>query len=120
MAYVLLGGRPVTAKADQSNLNPGGFYTAVFDDTVIGANVPQFEMYHLYIKSSVLVGQATIVDVYINTLAWDTTLIGQRNSWDPSQPAILRPGDTLYVLFNVPTTTTPAPTVTAWFRYEQS
>ncbi len=120
MAYVPLGGRPVRAALDQSGLNPGGFYTAVFDDQIIGATVPRYELYHLYLRSTVLTGQATTVDVYLNTLPWDTTLIGQRNSWDPSQPALMQPGDVLYVCFNVPVTMTPAPYVVCWFRYEQS
>lgn len=116
MTYVTLGYRPVTAAADTTGQNTGN-YTAVIDDAVIRATVPRYEMYHMYIQAPTLVGQATTAQVTVNGGFWDATLIGQLNSWDPAQPMLLQPGDTIYVLFNVPTSNT-APVVTCWFRYE--
>lgn len=118
MTYVTLGSRPVTAVADTTGLNPGN-YTAALDDSVIGSTVPQFEMYHMYIEAPTQTGVATTAKVLLNTQFWDATLIGQLNSWDPSQPMLVQPGDTIYVMFNVPTGTTPAPVVTCWFRFNQ-
>lgn len=118
MAYETLGPRPVTAKADTTGQNPGN-WTVVIDDAVINSTVPRYEMYHMYISAPTLVGQSTTAQVALNQALWDATLIGQLNSWDPAQPMLLQPGDTIYVYFNVPTTTTPAPVVTVWFRYER-
>lgn len=116
MASVPLGARPVVAAADTTGRNTGN-YTAVFDGAVLGIQHPVFEMYHLYLTAPTLNGQSTIADVLLNLNFWDTTLIGQRNSWDPSQPLLMTPGDTLYLFFNVPTSNTTKPTATAWFRY---
>lgn len=116
MAYVTLGPRPVVAKADSTGQNTGN-YTAVFDQTVMSINVPEFELYHMFITAPTLTGQSTTAQIKLNQAFWDATLIGQLNSWDPSQPMILTPGDTISILFNVPTTNATAPTVTCWFRY---
>lgn len=115
--YTRLGPRPVTAAKDTSGLNPGN-WTAVLNDTIINVTVSEYEMYHMYIKSPLLVGVQTTAQVLLNNYFWDATLVGQLNSWDPSQPMLMQPGDVLYVLFNVPVATTPAPTVTCWFRYQ--
>jgi len=117
VAYVPLGYRPVKAAPDTTGLNPGN-YTATFDARVLGITQNYFEMYHLYLTAPVLAGGSTQVDVALNGGYWDTTLIGQRNSWDPAQPLLVTPGDTIYVYFNVPTSNTTVPTVTAWFRYQ--
>ena len=117
MPYVPLGARPVTAAADTTGMNAGN-YTAMFDHNVISANVPYFEMYHIYLTSPSLVGSSTIATVLLNTYFWDVTLIGQANSWDPSQPMLMTPGDILYVFFNVPVSNPVKPVVTAWFRYQ--
>lgn len=119
MAYIPLGYRPVKAAADTTGVNAGN-YTAVFDSKVISITHPYFEMYHLYLTGPVLSGGSTTVDVALNGGYWETTLIGQRNAWDPQQPLLMQPGDTLYVYFNVPTTNTTIPTVTAWFRYQNT
>lgn len=116
MAYYTLGPRPVVATADTTGSNDGN-YTAVFDGALISSTVPVFEMYHLYLTAPVLVGAPTIATVKLNTSFWDVTLLGQANSWDPSQPMLMQPGDTLYIMFNVPFPNAAAPFVTAWFRY---
>lgn len=117
MAYASLGARPVVATPDTTGNNEGN-WTAMCDNSVIGANVPYFELYHLYIKSPVLSAAQTSAQVMLNTNFWDATLVAQLNSWDPSQPMLLTPGDTIYILFDVPTSQTPAPIVTCWFRYD--
>ena len=116
MSSVPLGPRPVVAAADTTGRNTGN-YTAVFDGQIMGIQNPVFEMYHLFLTAPALSGQSTIADVALNGYFWDTTLIGQRNSWDPSQPLLMTPGDTLYIFFNFPTSNATKPTATAWFRY---
>jgi len=117
VAYVPLGYRPVIATADTTGLNTGN-WTAAFDPRLLSIQQPVFEMYKLYVRAPVQAGGSTQLDVVLNNGYWDTTLIGQRNAWDAVQALLMTPGDTLYVLFNVPTSTTPAPTVYAWFRYQ--
>lgn len=118
MPFMSLGAYPVKAAADTTGHNVGN-YTAVIDTMIIPAQVPVYELYHIYLTAPTLVGVPTTATVMLNTNFWDVTLIGQANSWDPSQPMLMRPGDTLFVLFNVPTSNATIPTVTAWFRFEQ-
>lgn len=117
MPYMTLGPRPVVATPDTSGDNPGN-WTAVVDQSVISSTVPVMELYHMYLESPQLVGTPTTARVRLNASLWDATLIGQLNSWDPSQPMLLTPGDTVYVEFNVPISTTPAPLVVCWFRFQ--
>lgn len=117
MTYIPLGPRPVLAAADTTGHNLGN-YTAVFDLAVIGINTPYCEMYHLYITAPTLTGQTTTARITLNLANWDITLLGQANAWDANQPMLLTPGDTFYVFFNVPTSNTTIPTVTAWFRHQ--
>jgi hypothetical protein len=56
--------------------------------------------------------------VYINDDFWDTSLLATQNSWDPSQPLLLRQADTIYFYWSV--TTGTAPMVTMWLRYNPS
>jgi hypothetical protein len=118
MTYTRLGPRPVNAAPDTSGQNPGN-WTALLDDSIIQVTVPEFEMYHMFIKSPILgIGQQASAEVMLNSAFWDATLIAQLNSWDPSQPMLCQPGDVISVLFNVPISTKPAPFVTCWFRYQ--
>ena len=95
-----------------------GNYTAVFDPSVIAVNVPYFECYHIYVTAPVLTGSGTSIQIAVNSGYWDYNLLAQANGWDPAQPIILTPGDTLYCYFNVPTSNTTVPMVTCWFRYD--
>lgn len=114
--YATLGPRPATATADTTGLNPGN-WTVVLPPNVINIQNPQFELFHMFIKSPQLPNAQTTAEVLWNTYFWDATLIGQLNSWDPAQPMPMTPGDTISVLFNVPTSMTPAPMITCYFRY---
>lgn len=118
MPYAPLGARPVVAAPDTTGQNVGN-WTATLDNSVINSAVPFFEMYHLYIESSLqATGTQTSARVMLNSNFWDATLVGQLNSWDPSQPMLVQPGDIISVLFNIPITETPAPIVHAWFRFD--
>jgi hypothetical protein len=117
MAYIPLGARPATGVPDTTGQNTGN-WTCTLDHSMIGVSQPVFELYHLYIESPALAGQFTTAKVLLNVYKWDVTLIGQANSWDPSQPLLMTPGDDLHVIFNVPTSTTPPPTIVGWFRYQ--
>lgn len=116
--YMPLGARPATAVADTTDLNTGN-WTATLTPDVINVTVPVFEMYHMYIQAPTLnAGEQSNARVRWNQYFWDATLVAQLNSWDPSQPMLLIPGDEISVLFNVPISSTPAPMITCYFRYE--
>ena len=118
MPYASLGYRPATAAADVTGNNDGN-WTALFDQGSISNNVPYFELYHFYVSSPFLAsGQQPTIQVALNQGLWDYNQQGAGNGWDPSQPMLLTPGDTLYFYFNLPVDITPAPVVTAWFRYD--
>jgi hypothetical protein len=116
MTHYPLGHRPIVATPDTTGQNTGN-WTAMLDHSVIGAKTPVFECYHLYITTPSTTGSVTAT-VMVNTGFWDVTLTGQANGWDPAQPILMQPGDTLYILFSIPTSQEPPPTVTAWFRHE--
>ena len=116
MSFVTLGSRgPTTGKPDTSVLNPGN-WTVSFTPDIINVNLSQFEVY----KMVVFCAKATLVtfDVYVDNFKWDTGIYGNRNSWDPSQPLILRPGQTLAFPYSNPSTDGFPPTVTIWLRYD--
>lgn len=114
MSYITLGSRRLTGEADITGLNPGK-WTVSFTPQIIDTNVqPQFEVYKIIVKGA----QNTTFDVYINNDLWDTGIFGQSNSWDPTQPMILRPGDTVSFTYSNPATDGQPPTVTIWLRYE--
>ena len=117
MPYVPLGPRPANAVADTTGQNVGN-WTVSLSSSVIQASVPYFELYHLFIKSPTLAAAQTSAQVMINNNFWDATLVAQLNSWDPSQPALLTPGDDVDILFNVPINMEPPPFVCGWFRYD--
>lgn len=119
MPYVPLGPRPANGIKDTTGNNAGN-WTVPLTSSVIQSSVPYFELHHLFIKSPTLSDAQTSAQVMINNNFWDATLVAQLNSWDPSQPMLLTPGDDVYVLFNVPISMTPAPFVCAWFRYDPS
>ena len=117
MPYAGLGYRPVKAVPDTTGMNQSN-WTASFPPEVINANVPYFELYHFYVQSPLVNAQQPAIQVALNQGLWDFNQQGGGNGWDPAQPMLMTPGDTLYFYFSVPTSVTPAPVVTAWFRYD--
>lgn len=118
MALYPMGARPATAVKDTTGINPGN-WTAALQPSDIQAKTDTFQCYHIYLRAPLNPTTSTVATVLLNQYYWDVTLVGQFNSWDPSQPMLMTPGDTLYVAFNVPVSITPAPFVTCWFRYEK-
>lgn len=52
--------------------------------------------------------------VWIGTTFYDHVVRGDVNSWDPSQPMLVKPGDTVYLHYN--TAAGAAPKATLFFR----
>ena len=103
MAYIGLGARAAKGAADTTGFNTGK-WTVTFDSNLMNINQPFFECYKI-----VVTGAATSAtfNVYVNT-----------NLWDPSQPLVMRPGDTLYFYYSSASSDGNQPLVTAWFRYD--
>jgi hypothetical protein len=114
VTLVTLGSRgPVTGEKDTTNFNPGN-WTVAFTPDIIDINVPQFEVYKMVVKGAA----NTTFNVYVNNFLWDVGIYGTLNSWDPVQPLILRPGDSLFFAYSDPVTDLNPPVCTIWLRYD--
>jgi hypothetical protein len=114
MTYTTLGARgPITGIADNTTRNSGN-WTVTFDPVILNVNMSEFEVYKMIVKGAV----GSAFDVYVDQKQWDTSVFGQSNSWDPMQPLIMRPGETLYFFYNDPTSDNSPPVITIWLRYD--
>jgi hypothetical protein len=114
MPYVGLGWRNATGQADTTGVNPGN-WTVTFDSAAINVNVPQAEVYKIVVTGA---AQGSTFNVAINTALWDLAVYAVQNSWDPQQPLIIRPGDTLYFYYSSHASDGHQPSITIWLRYE--
>jgi len=114
VTYVGLGARMVTGAADATGRNPGN-WTVTFDPNTINVNVAHFELYKLIVKGA---AASATFDVYVNVNQWDTAVYAVHNSWDPTQPLLLNPGDTVYFFYSSASSDGNKPVITAWFRYD--
>ena len=114
MAYVTLGARTLLGAADTTGNNPGN-WTVVFDPNAININEPFFECYKIVVTGA---AQTATFNVNVNVNQWDTAVYATNNSWDPAQPLLLRPGDTLYFYYSSASSDGKQPKITAWFRYD--
>lgn len=113
--YVPLGPRgPQQGAPDQTGHNPGN-WTVVFDPATINCSVPYFEVCHIVVNGAA----GASFDVFVDIQKWDSNQNGFANSWDPSVPLSMRPGQYLYFYYSDPTTDATPPTVTIWLRYDQ-
>lgn len=116
MSYVTLGSRgPITGTLDNTGLNPGN-WTAAFTPNIINVQLSQFEVYKIVVFCAKLA--LVTFDVYVDVQKWDTGVYGNRNSWDPTQPLILRAGQSLNFNYSNPTTDGTPPIVWIWMRYD--
>jgi len=115
--YVDLGTPgPNTAGPDQTGRNTGNL-TNQLSSSFIGITIAVFECYHM-IVSSVPIGAGAVI--MRNGRQYSYTQPFSGSEWDPAQPMGLFAGDEIDFLWNVPSTTTPLPIVTAFFRYDSS
>lgn len=113
MTNVTLGSRgPVTGAVDTTTFNPGN-WTVAFTPDIINVNVPQFEVYKMVVAGA----SDTTFNVYVDNYLWDVGIYGTLNSWDPTQPLIMRPGQSLYFCYSDPVTDETPPVCTIWVRY---
>jgi hypothetical protein len=115
VSYINYGARTQTGAADTTGKNPGN-WTVQFTPAVININQQPFEVYKIIVSGA----SGSTFTVYVDTWQWDNVQVGQINSWDPNQTLLLNPGQTLYFFWSDPDTDGTPPTVTCWFRGEQS
>lgn len=116
-SYVDLGTPgPNTAGPDQTGRNTGNL-TNQLTSSFINIYIAVFECYHMTV-SNVPVGAAAVI--MRNGRRYSYTQPFSGTEWDPAQPMGLFAGDEIDFLWNVLSTTTPLPIVTAFFRYDAS
>jgi hypothetical protein len=116
-SYVDLGTPgPNTAGLDQTGRNTGNL-TNQLTSGFINIYIAVFECYHMTV-SNVPVGASAII--MRNSRQYSYTQPFTGSEWDPAQPMGLFAGDELDFLWNVASSTTPLPVVTAYFRYDAS
>jgi hypothetical protein len=107
-----LGSRVATGRLDSTNINPygNGLWRVVFDQRVLAIATNAIEVYHIS-----LTGPAgSTLQMFIDRTFYDTTPRGDLNSYDPTNPLILRGGQELNFFWN--SSATPVPSVTIWIR----
>lgn len=97
-----------TGATDASNPVLAGGWTITFRP----ADLPRVEaeVYHIAVQGP----SNSQFQVWIDTTFYDNVVRGDINSWDPSQPMHVRPGDTILFYYN--TAATPAPKATIFLR----
>lgn len=114
MPYRTLGSRKANGAKDTTGNNPGN-WTVAFDPNLLNVNVPQWECWKIVVKGA---AATATFDVFINGDQFDISVYAKQNSWDPVQPMILRPGDTVYFYYSTVATDGNKPQVTIWLRYD--
>lgn len=113
--FVSLGARgPVVGLADTTGFNPGN-WTVIFDPNTMNCQVPLFEVCHMVVNGA----PGSAFSVFVDLMQWDTNQNGNQNSWDPSVPLPMKPGQYLYFYYNDPITDNTPPKVSIWLRYDQ-
>jgi hypothetical protein len=104
-----LGPRSAMGLTNLVNPLGAGFWTVAFTPAVFSISVP-FEVYHAAVS-----GPANSnFQVWIDSTFYDYAVRGDINSWDPAQPMVIQPGNTLYYYWN--TASSPTPNVTVFCR----
>lgn len=116
--YVSLGPRVASqfqgqVAQDETGNNPGN-WTVSFDPLTLNCSMPYFEVCHIVINGAA----GSSFSVFIDTFQWDTNQNGFANSWDPSVPMPLRPGQYLYFYWSNAVSSGSPPAVTVWIRYD--
>lgn len=113
MPYQELGIRKGVGEADTTGNNKGN-WTVTFDASDLNTSLAYFEVYHVVISGA----PNSTMTWFVDNKQWEVTAAGDINSWDPNQPLLLIPGQTMYFYWSDPVTDGIPPTVTLWLRFD--
>lgn len=114
MSYIPLGTRgPLTGKVDNSGHNPGN-WTVAFTPDLLTVQVSYFEVYKMVVSGAL----TSTFNVFVDLMLWDTAVYGAQNAWDPNQPLVMKPGETLYFCYSDSVSDLTPPVATIWLRYD--
>lgn len=105
--------RLITATLD-TTLNNTGNWTIVADEQTLNCKVAQAEVYQIGIDGPV----GSSFKLYRNTHLWNAVNQGWQNSYDPTQPLFIRPGDSLFFYWTIGPPSVPVPTAKIWLKYD--
>jgi hypothetical protein len=115
MGYKKLNPTTVTATVGGAGDIAPTVWGATMSSVDINISISFFELYHLCLVNG---PPGSSFTWYVNNKFFETTPHGDLNSWNPSQPLEMSPGDTLTFAWSTGNATTPAPMITAYFRYD--
>lgn len=124
MAYLPCVGSPISvlSVADTTGVNTGNL-TAAFTSNVLGTMPAVFEWFRANIDTLTPGVQFTpascSIRLNIRKPVSSTFPVGV-TEWDPSQPIPMRQGDELFFFWQLASSSTPAPLVTCYFRYDDA
>lgn len=116
--YKYLGYRgPIKGKADTTGANQGNWTIAVTPD-LLNFTVPEAFIYKLNVQGAL----GSSFTVRVETQQHDVNVFGNQNSWydDGDDSLVIRPTETLYLLYSNPATDNTPPTVWVFLRYDLS
>lgn len=100
-------------------LLPGTGWDVIFTPADFNIPLSEFECYHIALNGPV----GSSLAVLINKQPWDYVNQGWLNSWDPSQPMLIKAGQSVQFCWNAAFTGPPynqtaniQPSVTMWLR----
>jgi hypothetical protein len=106
----------VIAAADTTGANSGNL-TIQFKPVTLGLSLSQFIIYHMVLENLTIGAQAKIT-LNANTYGYFGPATGAGREWFGS--LYMKSGDELDFLFNLASTTTPVPALTAYVIYDPS
>jgi len=115
-SYKNLGARgPITGALDTTGFNPGN-WTIAFTPVILNFTVPEIFVYKFNVSGAL----GASFDVRVETQMHDQNIFGNQNSWydNGDDSLVLRPTETLYLMYSDPVTDKTPPVAWAYLRYD--
>jgi hypothetical protein len=106
---------PIKGTQDKTGFNTGN-WNIVFDPVILNFTVPEIFIYKLNVKGAV----GASFDIRIETQLHDANVFGFQNSWfdNGDDSLVVRPSETLYLMYNDPVTDLNPPIAWVFMRYD--
>lgn len=104
---MFLGTRMKQAVTNLPNPLGTGFYTIEFAPSDFQIRARTFVIKHISIRGP----SGSSLELWIDNTFRDATPRGDLNSWDPAQPLPMKPGQSMFIYWNVGTGTRPQATL---------